>query len=280
MMHDGFKISHVFWRGSNVRRWRRPQFLELHKYSVDFWNCKQYSMSCLKSQQQVIYVKFFFHGLFNGSVFAQTIGITDNLSSLALMLDVIQIAGCAVFKINYRYEICVSCCIWCFISCTDHKRVDSSVRINDCWIWNGVGGRGHGLISSVLQFLGAFTELRKAAVTIVMSVRMGQLGSHWTDFHEIWYLIIFRKYVQKSRTRIKGNLHEDQYTFSIISRSVILKMKKASDKSCRENQNTYFVFNNFFFRESCRLWDNVEKYCRAGRATDDSMAHTHCMMGN
>jgi len=29
--------------------------------------------------------------------------------------------------------------------------------------------------------------------------------------------------------------------------------------------NTHFMFNNFFFRKSCCLWDNVEKYCRAGR---------------
>jgi len=25
------------------------------------------------------------------------------------------------------------------------------------------------------------------------------------------------------------------------------------------------------------LWDNVEKYCRAGEATDDNMAHAHLM---
>ena len=29
------------------------------------------------------------------------------------------------------------------------------------------------------------------------SVRMKQLGSHWTDFHEIWYLSIFLKSVKK-----------------------------------------------------------------------------------
>ena len=33
-----------------------------------------------------------------------------------------------------------------------------------------------------------------------------------------------------------------------------------------EKIKTHFVFNNFFFfRKSCRLWNNVEKYCRAGR---------------
>jgi len=36
------------------------------------------------------------------------------------------------------------------------------------------------------------------------------------------------------------------------------------------------MVNNFF--KSCSLWDNVEKYCKAGRATDDNMAHAHCML--
>ena len=43
--------------------------------------------------------------------------------------------------------------------------------------------------------------------------------------------------------------------------------RNVSDKSCRRNQNTHFVFNNFFSRKSYLLWDNVEKYCRAGQTT-------------
>jgi len=34
----------------------------------------------------------------------------------------------------------------------------------------------------------------------------------------------------------------------------------------------------FFFRKSYRLWDNMEKYCRTGDATDDNMGHAHCML--
>ena len=49
-------------------------------------------------------------------------------------------------------------------------------------------------------------------------------------------------------------------------------------KICRENQNTCFIFNNFFFRISRRLRDNVEKYCTAGQATDDNIAHAFCML--
>jgi hypothetical protein len=45
-----------------------------------------------------------------------------------------------------------------------------------------------------------------------------------------------------------------------------------------EKIKTHFVFSNLFFRKSYHLSDNVEKYCRAGQATDDSMVHVHCML--
>ena len=32
----------------------------------------------------------------------------------------------------------------------------------------------------------------------------------------------------------------------IISLSVLVRMRNVSDKSCRENQNTHFVFSDFF----------------------------------
>jgi len=57
--------------------------------------------------------------------------------------------------------------------------------------------------------------------------------------------------------RITGTLHEDQYTFLIISRSVLLRMRDISGKICRGNQNTHFMYYYFFFRKSYRLWDNV-----------------------
>jgi hypothetical protein len=34
------------------------------------------------------------------------------------------------------------------------------------------------------------------------------------------------------------------------------------------------------FRKPCRLWNNVEKYCRAGQATHYNMAQAHCMLNN
>ena len=39
--------------------------------------------------------------------------------------------------------------------------------------------------------------LRYVGPSVPPSIRMKQLGSHWTDFREIWYLEIFRKCGQK-----------------------------------------------------------------------------------
>jgi len=35
------------------------------------------------------------------------------------------------------------------------------------------------------------------------------------------------------------------------------------------------IQQTFFSRKSCRLWDNMEKYCRAVQATVDNMAQAH-----
>ena len=43
----------------------------------------------------------------------------------------------------------------------------------------------------LLSFVGDFAKLRKATISFVMSVGMEQLGSQWTDFHEILCVIIF-----------------------------------------------------------------------------------------
>jgi len=45
-------------------------------------------------------------------------------------------------------------------------------------------------MSTGWQFLGTFAKLRKTTIMSVrpLSSRMEQLGSHWTDFHEILYL--------------------------------------------------------------------------------------------
>jgi len=42
-------------------------------------------------------------------------------------------------------------------------------------------------------------------------------------------------------------LHGDQYKFLIIILVVLLRMRNVSDESCREHQNTHFMFSIFFY---------------------------------
>jgi hypothetical protein len=44
-----------------------------------------------------------------------------------------------------------------------------------------------------------------------------------------------------------------------------------------EESETYISGSVSFFRKSC-LCDDVEKYCRPGQATNDSMAHARCKL--
>jgi hypothetical protein len=43
---------------------------------------------------------------------------------------------------------------------------------------------------------------------------------------------------------------------------------------------THILSSITFFRKSCRLWENVEKYCRVEQASNYNMAHAHCMLDN
>jgi hypothetical protein len=45
-----------------------------------------------------------------------------------------------------------------------------------------------------------------------------------------------------------------------------------------EKIKAHILYSLTFYHKLCRLLDNVEKYCTAGQATDDNMAHAHFMM--
>ena len=71
---------------------------------------------------------------------------------------------------------------------------------------------------NLAQFTDAFAKLLKASylhrhvcTPYSLSVRMEQLGSHWTDFLEIWYLRIFRRSVQKIQFWLKSDKNSGYY---------------------------------------------------------------------
>ena len=74
-------------------------------------------------------------------------------------------------------------------------------------------------VLAILALL-AFAKLRKATTSFVMSVRlsvrpfvlMEQLGSYWTDFHDIEQLSIFRKSVEEFKVSLKFAKNDRYFT--------------------------------------------------------------------
>jgi len=47
-----------------------------------------------------------------------------------------------------------------------------------------------------------------------------------------------------------------------------------------EKIKTCFLFNIYFFLKIVQLCHNAEKQCTARQATDNNVAHAHCMLDN
>ena len=98
----------------------------------------------------------------------------------------------------------------------------------------------------------------------------------------IFFLNLSRKFkFHWNMIGIMLTIHEHQCKFSTISRSVLRRMKNVQTKFvqnietqilCSVTPPPHLI--------SCRLWDNVEEYCRAGQATDGNMARANCMLGD
>jgi len=70
-----------------------------------------------------------------------------------------------------------------------------------------------------------FAKLQKVTINLVMSVCLSVflsirlpvqpyelLGSHWTDFHEMWYFSIFLKSVMKIQVSLKSGKNDSYFT--------------------------------------------------------------------
>jgi hypothetical protein len=80
-------------------------------------------------------------------------------------------------------------------------------------------------------------------------------GTSRLQLYGCWYLSIFRKSVEKIRILLKSDmnastLHTSLCAFMIITVLVLLRMRNVSEESCRENQNTYFMYNNIFSKSA------------------------------
>ena len=109
----------------------------------------------------------------------------------------------------------------------------------------------------------AFAKLRKATISFVirLSVRNSTPTGRILILLNIW--VSFWKSVEKIQASLQPDRNNGYFTWRHFHRwqylAVLLRVGTVSDKSCRENQNTHFLFRPFF-RKSCRLWDNVKYF--------------------
>ena len=106
--------------------------------------------------------------------------------------------------------------------------------------------------------LSAFAKFLIVTISFVMSVCLFVYphgtahlpidGFSWNlIFEDIFFQNALRNFkIHQNLTRKTDTLHEDRYTFLIISSSFLLRMRNVSDNNCRESENTYFVLNSFF----------------------------------
>ena len=97
-------------------------------------------------------------------------------------------------------------------------------------------------------------------VSVRLCARMEQLGSHWKDFHEIWYLNILQKSAQKIQVTLKCDKNNRYFTWRpmYIDDSFFLN---SSDKFVGKII-TFISFSiYFFFSENCAfreiMWKNL-----------------------
>jgi len=116
---------------------------------------------------------------------------------------------------------------------------------------------------------------------------VGWGGMDWIDVaqdRDRWRLLWMRK-LTFGFQKMRGIswLAENRLASVELCGMESVSMRHVSDKICRGNQNTHFMFN-FFFRKSCRLWVNVETELEWSQMTIQCMriacwiprtAHTH-----
>jgi len=115
------------------------------------------------------------------------------------------------------------------------------------------------------------------------SARMEQLSSDWTNFHDIWYLEYYSKICRENSiiiqnweewlARLKTNIYSLSYLVQFFLERDNFRTEVVEEINTRILCSIYS-----FFRKSCRLWDNVDKYFRVCQAPDDNMAHAHCVL--
>jgi len=142
---------------------------------------------------------------------------------------------------------------------------------------------------NTMKILDAYSTLRKATVSFVMSVglsvcpyvRTEQLGSRWT-YWEVWHSSIFRTSAEKSQLSLKSDKNDryfvktNIYFWSYLAQFLEREIFQSEDL---EKIKTHISYSVTFFQKSCSLGDNVEKCgSQTGHIWKYNMTHALCML--
>ena len=123
------------------------------------------------------------------------------------------------------------------------------------------------LCGQSVESLGTFTELRKETISFVesvcLSVRMGQLGSQWINFHQIWYLY-FRKICRENSSFIKLKQEWRVLYMNTNIHFYHISLSSSSSKKCfRQSRGAHILCSITFFSENRAvreiMWKNTAK---------------------
>jgi hypothetical protein len=142
----------------------------------------------------------------------------------------------------------------------------------------------HGTVLAIFklyQFLVTFAKFRKVTIGFVMTVCPSVRPSEWNNSIRIlieFDTSIFRKSAEKIQVSLKSDKERVFYMktdihFWLYLSHFFLEWKTFHTKFVKKSRHILCWI--IVFQKSCRLWDNVRKYYRVGRATDDNMAHAH-----
>jgi hypothetical protein len=85
------------------------------------------------------------------------------------------------------------------------------------------------------------------------SVRVEQLGYHWTNFHEIWHLSIIRKFVEKIRVSLSSSTNNGHVKWRPIYVYDHISVDCSQNEKCftQVNRANMLRWITFFFCKSC-----------------------------
>ena len=141
------------------------------------------------------------------------------------------------------------------------------------------------------HLLGTFAKFRKATVSFVMSIwspsdrsSVRPPGTNCLPLDGFWWNLIFELF-RYSFEKIQVSLKSDKKNRYFTSRHVhiydnISQNSSWNEKYFRQNlwkKPKHILCSIIFFGKLCRLWDNLEKYGRARKATGDNIIQRMCI---